>query len=166
VRGRLCPVEESDLAAFLTEPRRMAQVAAVSPQGVPLLGSVWFLFAEGRFWFTSHPATPLAKAAGRGAQIAVLVDRFDPPQAIWQLRVRGPSRVEDHDPERVGAIYRRYLGPDADSWPAFFRTRVHDGSWSLWTTRPDSGVVTANPGFRATEYRWAHLHDAPAGLSG
>lgn len=158
-------MEESfDLAAFLAEPRRMAQVAAVSPRGVPLLGSLWFLFTDGRFWFCSHPATPFAKAADRGAPVAVLVDEFDPPQAIRQLRVRGASRVEDSDPERVSAIYRRYLGSDPDSWPAFFRTRAQDTSWTLWTVRPDSGVATANPGFRPTEHRWARRRDAPVPL--
>ena len=157
--------EPFDLAAFLAEPRRMAQVAAVSPRGVPLLGSLWFLFADGRFWFSSHPATPFPKAAGSGAPIAVLVDQFDPPRAIRQLRVRGPGRVEPHDEERVSAIYRRYLGPDPDSWPSFFRTRVGDPGWTLWTVRPDSGVATANPDFRPAEHRWTDLLAAPPALT-
>lgn len=166
VCDRLSAMEESfDLAAFLAEPLRLAQVASVSPRGTPLLGSLWFLFADGRFWFTSHPATPFAKAAGRGAAVAVLVDQFDPPQAIRQLRVRGLSRVEGHDSQRVSAIYRRYLGPDPDSWPAFFRTRAHDASWTLWSTRPESGVVTVDPGFRPTEHRWHRPQDAPPSLA-
>ncbi|HEY7103871.1 MAG TPA: pyridoxamine 5'-phosphate oxidase family protein, partial [Mycobacteriales bacterium] len=90
-----------DAAAFLAEPGRMAQVAAVSPGGVPLLGSVWFLYADGRFWFSSHPSTPFGAAAARGAEIAVLVDEFAPPDRIRQIRVRGPARVEQPDPARV-----------------------------------------------------------------
>jgi Pyridoxamine 5'-phosphate oxidase len=154
--------EPFDVAGFLAEAGRMAQVAAVSPGGVPLLGSVWFRFADGRFWFSSHPSTPFAAAAGRGAAVAVLVDQFAPPDAIRQVRVRGAARVEPHDPDRVEAIYRRYLG--AGAWPEFFRTRVHDTDWTLWTVTPDSGVVTGS-GFRPTEHRWHRREEAPAALA-
>jgi Pyridoxamine 5'-phosphate oxidase len=150
-----------DVAGFLAEPRRMAQVAAVSPRGVPLLGSVWFLYADGRFWFSSHPSTPFGAAAARGAQVAVLVDDFDPPDRIRQVRVRGPARVEAPDPARVATLYARYLGADADAWPPFFRTRVADPAWSLWSVPPDSGVATVNPGFRPRETRWHRREDAP-----
>jgi hypothetical protein len=150
-----------DIAGFLAETGRMAQVAAVSPRGVPLLGSVWFLFADGRFWFSSRPATPFAGAAGRGAEVAVLVDQFDPPDRIRQVRVRGRSRVEAPDPDRVRAIYRRYLGPDPAAWPPFFRDRAGSDAWLLWSVPPDSGVATVNPGFRPEETRWLTRTDAP-----
>ena len=150
-----------DVAGFLSEPGRMAQVAAVSPRGVPLLGSVWFLYADGRFWFSSHPASPFGMAAVRGVEVAVLVDEFAPPERIRQVRVRGPARVEQPDPARVASLYARYLGPDADAWPAFFRTRVTDPGWSLWSVPPESGVVTMNPGFRPTEVRWRRRRDSP-----
>ncbi|HEV7654347.1 MAG TPA: pyridoxamine 5'-phosphate oxidase family protein [Mycobacteriales bacterium] len=126
-----------EFGAFLGEPGRMAQVAAVSPRGVPLLGSVWFLYADGRFWFSSHPGTPFAAAALRSAEVAVLVDQFEPPDTIRQVRVRGRSRVEDPDPDRVHAIYARYLGADAAAWPAFFRARATDPTWTLWSVPPD-----------------------------
>lgn len=153
-----------DLKGFLDEPRRMAQVATVSPHGLPLLGSVWFQFAAGRFWFTSHPSTPFGRAAERGATVAVLVDQFDPPQAIRQLRIRGTSRIEQHDPHRVHAIFQRYLGTEPESWPPFFQARQHDTEWALWSVRPDTGVATTNPHFRPTEYRWSRRQDAPAPL--
>jgi hypothetical protein len=150
-----------DVAAFLAEPGRMAQVAAVSPRGAPLLGSVWFLYADGRFWFSSHPSTPFGSAAARGVEVAVLVDEFAPPDRIRQVRVRGRARLEQPDPARVATLYARYLGADADSWPAFLRSRVADAGWSLWSVPPDSGVATINPGFRPSETRWHRRPDAP-----
>jgi hypothetical protein len=153
--------ESFDVAGFLAEPRRMAQVAAVSPGGLPLLGSVWFLFADGRFWFSSHPSTPLGMAAARGAEVAVLVDDFDPPDRIRQVRVRGPARVDAPDPARVHRLYARYLGPDPDSWPGFFRDRTTDPTWTLWSVPPDTGVATISPGFRPQETRWHHRTNAP-----
>jgi hypothetical protein len=94
-------------------------------------------------------------------QVAVLVDDFDPPDRIRQVRVRGPARVEAPDPARVATLYARYLGADADAWPPFFRTRVADPAWSLWSVPPDSGVATVNPGFRPRETRWHRREDAP-----
>jgi len=60
-----------------------------------------------------------------------------------------------------GAGGARYLGPDADSWPGFFRARVADDGWSLWSVPPDSGVATINRGFRPNETRWHRRRDAP-----
>jgi hypothetical protein len=75
--------------AFLNEPMRPAQVSAVSQSGLPLLGSLWFLFEDGRFWFNSLSGTLLLRAASGGTAVAVLVDDFDPPTRIMPVRVRG-----------------------------------------------------------------------------
>ena len=42
-----------DATAFLKEVHRTAQVASVSESGIPLLGSLWFLYERERFWFSS-----------------------------------------------------------------------------------------------------------------
>ena len=139
----------------------MAQVAAVTPSGVPLLGSLWFVFDDDRFWFSSHASSPLVAAAARDADIAVLVDQFEPPDLIRQVRVRGPGRVEAHSADRVRTIYERYLGGDADRWPDFFRERVIDDTWTLWSVSPDRGVATLYPGFREESTRWVRFADSP-----
>lgn len=106
-----------DIEAFLAEPLRPAQVASVNQSATPILGSLWFLFAEGRFWFSSRPQTPLAMAVTSGAEVAIIVDDFSPPENIRQVRVRGHGRLEQHDPKRVEEMYRRYLGDDLAEWP-------------------------------------------------
>jgi len=45
--------------------------------------------------------------------------------------------------------------------PGFFRARVADDGWSLWSVPPDSGVATINRGFRPNETRWHRRRDAP-----
>ena len=139
----------------------MAQVAAVSKTGLPLLGSVWFVFDDDRFWFNSHPSSPLVAAAGRDVDLAVLIDQFDPPDLIRQVRVRGPARVDVHSPERVRQIYERYLGRDVSSWPDFFRERINDATWTLWSLSPNSGTATMNPDFREQSTRWDSFADSP-----
>jgi hypothetical protein len=151
-----------DAAAFLDEDGRPAQVASVSASGTPLLGSLWFLFERGRFWFNSVAEAPLPRAARRGAPVAVIVDDFDPPLSIRQVRVRGRGRIEPHDADVVLRIYRRYLGPDIDSWPPFFHQRAHrvDG-WVLWSVSPDTGLAVTSPRFAEENYRWDQIADAP-----
>lgn len=147
---------------FLNEPMRPAQVAAVSPSRVPLLGSLWFLFADDRFWFNSVRGSPLLKAAGRGEQIAVLIDDFDPPTRIMQVRIRGEGRVEPQDSGRTAAIYRRYLGEAADAWPLSFPERLSDPGWVLWSVPPASGMALESSGFMDEQVlRWNHIAQSP-----
>jgi hypothetical protein len=137
-----------DVQGFLNEPGRPAQVAAVTPNSTPLLGSFWFLFKCERFWFSSAKSSPLVRAASRGSQVAVIVDDFSPPSSIRQVRVRGEARVDEHDPEVSRHIYERYLGMDFDSWPPFFRDRISlmDG-WALWSVAPAVGIAVTSPGY-------------------
>lgn len=150
-----------DVAAFLAEPLRPAQVAAVGPSGLPLLSSLWFLYDDSRFWFSSRMRSPLLQAISRGSEIAVVVDEFSPPERIRQVRVRGSGLVEHHDPRRIERIYRRYLGDDLDTWPPFFRIRSTDAEFSLWSVTPTSGLVVAFPNFDAREIRWTRSDRSP-----
>lgn len=154
-------MESEAIATFLAEPGRMAQVASVSGAGTPLLGSLWFVFEDGRFWFSSHPTSPLVHAFQQGAEVAVIVDDFTPPDSIRQVRIRGQARLHAADFHRVRRVYERYLGTDVSTWPDFFQSRVADAAWTLWSVAPDSGVATANPGFRPVEVRWTQRADAP-----
>lgn len=151
-----------DVDGFLDEPGRSAQVASVSPAMVPLLGSLWFLFENERFWFMSAQASPLAMAAARGDQIAVIVDDFSPPRSIRQVRIRGRGSVERHNQGMVRRIYERYLGEQEQSWPPFFRDRMGltDG-WTLWSVNPESGIAVTSPDFFEAVYRWNRRADAP-----
>jgi hypothetical protein len=112
-----------DVVAFLRETGRSAQVASLSAQA-PLLGSLWYLFNDGKFWFSSSRSSALPRAAERGFELAVIVDDFNPPLSIRQVRVRGHGGIEPHDPDVVRRIYERYLGLALDDWPQFFRERL------------------------------------------
>ena len=151
-----------DIPGFLAEPLRLAQVASVAVSGAPLLGSLWFSYAGGRFWFSSARDGPFPSVVRRrGAEVAVLVDQFCPPELIRQVRVRGPARLERHDPRVVERIYARYLGQDLSTWPSFFRDRCADSSWVLWTATPAAGMAVATPHFRGPEVRWHRVEDCP-----
>jgi len=158
-------VSDEDLpfkvSSFLGEALRPAQVAAVSATGLPVLGSLWCLYEDRRFWFSSGVETPLLRALSHGSEVAVIVDEFSPPERIRQVRVRGPGRVEPHDPQRVERIYRRYLSADLSSWPPFFRRRLTDRDFALWAVAPTSGLIAAFPGFDTCEVRWSAPKASP-----
>jgi hypothetical protein len=151
-----------DAAAFLNELHRPAQVASVSESGQPLLGSLWFLFERKRFWFSSAKAGVLPRAAKRGAPVAVIVDDFDPPTSIRQVRVRGRAQIEPHEPAVVRRIYERYLGSDVEEWPLLFRSLVDQSDdWVLWSVYPDSGLALIAPNFIEKAYRWVDVGHSP-----
>jgi Pyridoxamine 5'-phosphate oxidase len=139
-------------------------VASVSPSSLPLLASLWFLLEHERFWFSSARSSALSRAAARGGQVAVIVDDFNPPGSIRQVRVRGTSRLDQHDSQKVRRIYQRYLGTDFDRWPSFFQERVNlTDEWTLWSVSPESGIAVTYPDFIGAEFRWTSPGEAPFG---
>ena len=152
-----------DPRSFLEEPGRTAQAASTSIGGTPILASLWFAYREGRFWFSSGTSSPLARAAARGADIAVIVDDFNPPSAIRQVRVRGCGRIELHSESGVYEIYRRYIGEDPAMWPFGFRERAQDAeNWTLWSVVPETGHAVSSPSY-SDEFnmRWNRPEDSP-----
>jgi len=58
-------------------------------------------------------------------------------------------------------IYERYLGRYVTGWPDFFRERVNDDTWTLWSMSPDSGTATMYPDFREQSTRWDCFAGSP-----
>lgn len=150
-----------DVAAYLAEPDRPAQVAAVSPAGLPLLGSLWFVYQDSRFWFSTRAGAPLLRAITFGSEVAVLVDEFSPPSRIRQVRIRGRGVIEPDDAARVESIYQRYLGGNLDAWPDVFKDRVTDAQFALWSVTPTTGFVVDYANFEADEVRWSDPTQSP-----
>jgi hypothetical protein len=149
-----------DVAAFLAEPRRPASVATVTQRGNPALAMMWFAFTEGRLWFhtpaTSHIPNPFLAAATEGREISVMIATFDPPHDIRQIRITGTARVESTDPDRVSAIYRRYVY----DWDEAWERQATSADYHLWSLLPQRGMSVAYPGLKAgTEYRWTHASE-------
>lgn len=139
-------VVDFDVGAFLSEPRRPASVATVTNSGRPALATMWFLFADHRFWLHSPGGGPgpFVRAAGRSELVAAMVETFDPTGRVIQVRLTGPAAVESADFDRVHQIYDRYLGRD-DLWTTEWREQARDPSYMLWTIEPASGAAVQYP---------------------
>jgi hypothetical protein len=92
----------------------------------------------------------------------VIVDDFDPPKSIRQVRIRGRAQIEPHDPAVVRRIYERYLGSDVATWPLLFRSLVDQSEdWVLWSVYPDTGLALTAPDFVENPYRWVDIGHSP-----
>ena len=93
----------------------------------------------------------------------MIVDDFDPPSAIRQVRVRGSGRIEPHSEVAVYEIYRRYIGDDRSGWPIGFRERAQDAeNWTLWSVQPETGHAVSSPSFfDEFNARWDRLEESP-----
>lgn len=144
-----------DIFELLDQPLLTASVATVGRSGGPTLGSMWFAFDDRRFWFSTREGeSPFLEAARARHLVAVMVTVFDPPKNIRLLRATGPAQLERHDPKRVQTIYERYLGTRLDDWPTFFRERLEDETFRLWSVHAVSGKAEEFPDFEGSEFRW------------
>jgi hypothetical protein len=152
-------VVDFDVAAFLSETGRPASVATVTNSGRPALATMWFLFADDRFWLHSPGGFgPFVRAAERSELVAAMVETFDPAGRVIQVRVTGPAAVEGADVDRVRQIYDRYLGR-GDLWTDEWREQASDPSYVLWTIEPARGAAVQYPKLEDAGgvFRWSTL---------
>lgn len=134
-----------DVGAFLSEPLRPASVATVTGSGRPALATMWFVFADDRFWLHSPGGpSPFVRAATRSELVAVMVETFDPSGRVIQVRATGPAAVERDDVDRAHQIYDRYLGHDG-LWTDEWQEQASDPSYVLWSIEPDQGAAVQYP---------------------
>lgn len=145
-----------DVGAFLLEPLRPASVATVTASGRPALATMWFCFADDAFWLHSPVGGPFTDAADHGAEVAIMVETFDPTGRVIQVRATGRASIPPCDVERVRTIYDRYLGPD-DLWTESWREQTDDASYVLWTIEPTRGAAVRYPELRDAGgvFRWS-----------
>ena len=92
----------------------------------------------------------------------MIVDDFDPPTAIRQVRVRGRAQIEPHDSAVVHRIYERYLGSDVEGRPLLFRSLADQSDdWVLWSVYADTGLALIAPDFIEKAYRWVDIEHSP-----
>jgi nitroimidazol reductase NimA-like FMN-containing flavoprotein (pyridoxamine 5'-phosphate oxidase superfamily) len=111
------PLDPDELEVFLAEPR-LAHLASVSAAGRPSIRPVWFLWAEGAFWFTTRLE---ARRGGReiaaGSEVAVSVASDQRPYRA--VLARGtPEEWKDDAPAWLERIAVRYGEREGKSWLA------------------------------------------------
>jgi Pyridoxamine 5'-phosphate oxidase len=145
-----------DIFGFLGEPGHPASVATVTAGGHPALAMMWFAVEDDRLWFHSPQAgpAPFLRAAAEGAEVAVMVATFSPPDDVRQVRMTGPARLENRDEERVRRIYGRYV----PAWSPAWDRQATSASYQLWTMSPQRGMAVTYPGLADRPvFTWSEL---------
>jgi PPOX class probable F420-dependent enzyme len=107
----------SERDAFLREPGIILKLATVGPDGMPLVVPIWFIYEEGRIWFTPRQHSEWLGHLRRDPRVALCIDE----QALPYRKVVAQGRAEiayecGRDAEwrdRYRRIARRYTPPDA-----------------------------------------------------
>lgn len=103
---------------FLAEPGFMMDIATVDATGAPLATPIWFVFEEGRIWFTPRQHSEWLKNIRNDPRIALCIDEHVMPYR--KVIVRGAADIvyEVGDDDAWRDRYRRIAGryiPAADA---------------------------------------------------
>ncbi|MFN2544046.1 MAG: pyridoxamine 5'-phosphate oxidase family protein [Actinomycetota bacterium] len=111
------PLTEDELREFLGG-ERLAHFATVSRDGAPRVRPLWYVYADGAFWFTTRLETRYTgDDVAQGSAVAVSVASEDRPYRAVLARGRAEVWQEDRESwlERIAVRYgeedgRKWLG--------------------------------------------------------
>jgi PPOX class probable F420-dependent enzyme len=106
----------SQIEAFLDAPRH-AIAAVLRPDGAPQLSPIWFLYENGRLYFSSSISSAKYRQLCRDPRIVVCIDAGHPDARA--VSISGTAElITDESPERADLewrILRRYHESDEDA---------------------------------------------------
>jgi PPOX class probable F420-dependent enzyme len=116
------------ITEFLTEPGHLTRIATVDADGAPSVAPIWFLFEDGRIWFTPRERSAWWHHIQREPRVAMTIDEDEAP--FRKVFVKGTVTVE-HGPGEDDAWRSRYRDiatrytPDAFA-DAYINATVHE----------------------------------------
>src|SRR5690554_4696242 len=99
---RLTPQE---IETFLREDGHLARIATVDADGAPSVAPIWFLFDEGKVWFTPRERSSWWHHVQAEPRVAITIDESDAP--FRKVFLKGAVTVE-HPPGEDDAWRPRY----------------------------------------------------------
>ena len=101
---------------FLAVPGTIMNIATVGADGAPLVTPIWFVYEEGRIWFTPRQHSEWLKHIRNDNRVALSIDEPDLPYR--KVVVRGRAKVDhevgndDASRDRYRRIAQRYIPED------------------------------------------------------
>jgi hypothetical protein len=99
--------------AFLATPGMIMNIATVAHDGAPLVTPIWFIYEEGRIWFTPRQHSEWLKHIRGDARVALSID--EPVIPYRKVVVRGRAHLDyevgsdDLWRDRYRRIAQRYI---------------------------------------------------------
>jgi nitroimidazol reductase NimA-like FMN-containing flavoprotein (pyridoxamine 5'-phosphate oxidase superfamily) len=70
---------ESGVDTFLGEPGHLLRLATTDDAGTPLVAPIWFIYEDGRVYFTPRERSAWREHLERGSRVCLLIDESDAP---------------------------------------------------------------------------------------
>lgn len=121
-------LDADQVRSFLDEPGHLARIATVRPDGAPSVAPIWFLYRDGRIWFTPREKSSWWTNIGHEPRVAVTIDESEAP--FRKVYVEGAVTVDfaPGEDDEWRSTYRdiaiRYT-PDAFA-DAYINATVHE----------------------------------------
>ena len=106
-------LNDAERDAFLATPSMIMNIATVDHAGAPLVTPIWYIYEEGRIWFTPRQHSEWLKHIRNDARVALSID--EPIIPYRKVVVRGRARVDfevgndDAWRDRYRRIAQRYI---------------------------------------------------------
>jgi PPOX class probable F420-dependent enzyme len=107
-------MNQAELVAFLTEGRKVLQVATIGKDGAPHLAPMWYVMVEGKVVFRSFTKSQKIVNLNRDPRLSVLVETGDTYTELKGAMIKGSATLVT-DPDYVLSIY----GKLAARYPMF-----------------------------------------------
>ena len=121
--GRVRSLAESEITTLLRDLASPVRLASQSPNGFPLISTLWFIYEDGVFWCITQQRTLLRRNLAANPRCAFEIGLDG--QRFKLLRGQGLATLDLADGGRVTErMINRYLGDPNGSIAATMRTQI------------------------------------------
>lgn len=109
---------------LMTNPKALAHLATVMPDGSPQVTPVWFDYTNGRIRVNTAKGRVKARNMEQGSRVALSI--VDPGNDYRYIQIRGhvANVTEDGAKAHIDSLAKKYLGKDVYPWHSPADVRV------------------------------------------
>ena len=109
---------------LMTNPKALAHLATVMPDGSPQVTPVWFDYTNGRIRVNTAKGRVKARNMEQGSRVALSI--VDPGNDYRYIQIRGhvANVTEDGAKAHIDSLAKKYLGKDVYPWHSPTDVRV------------------------------------------
>lgn len=120
---RLKPLPDEQIKALLDDLGQPVRIASISPNGFPLISTVWFLYERGSFWCITQKRTLLRRNLARDPRCAFEIALEGKRYKL--MRGQGVATLDLGDGERLtNRMIEQYLNDPEGPVAARMRAQI------------------------------------------
>jgi nitroimidazol reductase NimA-like FMN-containing flavoprotein (pyridoxamine 5'-phosphate oxidase superfamily) len=134
---------ESEVDTFLGEPGHLLRLATTDDAGAPLVVPIWFIYGDGRVYFTPRERSAWREYLDRDSRVCLLIDESD--ATMRKVVVTGRADLVHalgHDDEWRDMYRRIALRYVSEAWADAYLHDTIDEPRALYSVDLDSSEVT------------------------